>query len=84
MYTGRIDQSLNTESQQKILRTVMKTLQSEEIDSFAGKNMVSMTGYSRSIENISPPVLLGSKKYNVQVAARSNAKEKTYIFIGSH
>lgn len=84
LYTGRIDQSLNTESQQKILRTVMKTLQSEEIDSFAGKNMVSMTGYSRSIENISPPVLLGSKKYNVQVAARSNAKEKkTYIFIGS-
>lgn len=84
LYTGRIDQSLNTESQQKILRTVMKTLKSEEIDSFEDKNIVSMTGYSQSIENISPPVLMGRKKYNIQVAARSNAKEgKTYIYIGS-
>jgi hypothetical protein len=84
LYTGRIDQSLNTESQQKILRTVMKTLHSEEIDCFAGKNLVSITGYSRSMENVSPPVLLGRKKYNIQVAARNIAKEgKTYIYIGS-
>ncbi|MDD2509544.1 MAG: YwmB family TATA-box binding protein [Syntrophomonas sp.] len=84
LFTGRIDHSLSTESQQKILHTVMKTLESEVVESFHEKNIVSMTGYSQSIEKISPPVLMGKKKYNVQVAARSNWKEgKTYIYIGS-
>jgi len=84
LYKGSIDARPDIQGQQDLLKIVMKCLHAETNEVFNDLKMVSMTGFSPTLENNEIiPVKVAGKNCNVQAAIRTNDKEnKSEIYIG--
>jgi hypothetical protein len=84
LYTGTIESLYDNNSQEKLLRNIMKKLDTRTIEVYKDGKVTSMTGYSNSLRGWVQPVDGGKEKYNVQAAIRSNPENRTtWIYLGS-
>ncbi|MEN6460186.1 MAG: YwmB family TATA-box binding protein [Syntrophomonas sp.] len=84
LYTGTIKSLYDYNSQERLLRNIMKKLDTRTIEVYRDGKVTSMTGYSNSLRGWVQPVDGGKEKYNVQAAIRSNPENRTtWIYLGS-
>lgn len=84
LYSGSIGNLYNQKSQVQLLKGVIKGLDAQVIDVYQDDKVVSMTAYSRKLSPYVHPVKASQKKYNLQVAIKSNFKKQiTMVYIGS-
>lgn len=82
-YHGVIEARPDYPGQEKLLEIVMKNLQADIIDVYKDNQIISMTGYSPSIQDNIPPIMVNNEPCNVQAVIKSNNKEvKTNIYLG--
>jgi hypothetical protein len=79
-HTGVINAYIPQAEQENLLNVILKNLKAEPVERFQQKNVVSITGFS----NLDiPTIKCKNKKYNMQVAMRSNINEgKSYVYLG--
>jgi hypothetical protein len=83
-YTGTTSNLYDYNSQEKLLNNIMKNLDAKIIEVYKDGKIISMTGYSNSLQEWVIPVNGGDRKYNVQAAIKSNPKTRTTeIYLGS-
>ena len=83
-YSGEIAQKIDSASQQKILKVIMKNLAAREQKISINNNLISSTGFSPQITNVIPAVTNYDRLYNVEAQIKSDAKlGKTLVYIGS-
>lgn len=84
LYSGTIENLYDYDSQEKMLRNIMKELNAKTIEVYKEGKATSMTGYSKSLQGWAEPLDSGKEEYNVQAAIRSNPKTgTTEIYLGS-
>lgn len=84
LYTGCLDNVIDSKSQEQLLQVVMQNLQAKVTETYQEGNTISLTGYSPVLEKKVSSVEVAGKKYNVQAASRASQYQgKTYIYIGS-
>jgi hypothetical protein len=84
LYTGSIENLYDYNSQERLLRNIMKELDARINEVYKDGKTTSMTGYSKSLQGWVQPLDSGKEKYNVQAAIRSNQEtRKTEIYLGA-
>lgn len=84
LYTGYIDYTITSESQQQLLDLVLKQMDAKRVDTYQQSNTTSITAFSNKLANNVKPVNNGLNKVNLQAAMRSNNIEhRTYIYLGT-
>lgn len=83
-YSGEIAQKIDSESQQKILKVIMKNLDAKEQKISINNNAISSTGFSTKISNVIPVVANYDYLYNVEAQIKGDPKTgKTLVYIGT-
>ncbi|MEN6328030.1 MAG: YwmB family TATA-box binding protein [Syntrophomonas sp.] len=83
-YAGEIAPKIDSISQQKILKVIMKNLDVKEQRTSINNNFISSTGFSPKIKNVIPAVANYDHLYNVEAQIKSDPKAgKTLVYIGS-
>lgn len=84
LYTGEINNIYDITSQKRLLSSVMKELNARKIEEYHDDQVISMTGFSRALGLGIQPVKGMEKRYNLQVAIRSNNQlSTTTVYIGT-
>jgi hypothetical protein len=83
LYTGSIEARLDNKGREELLKVVLKCLKAEVNDTYQQDALISMTGFSSTLQTIITPIKVADNKCNVQGVIRSIHKEdRSEIYLG--
>ncbi|MBO8157985.1 YwmB family TATA-box binding protein [Thermosyntropha sp.] len=83
-YQGELDGIINFESQDELIKVILKNLDAKERNWFKNKKVTSCAAYSSKLKPYINSVQVGVNRCNLQIAITPDEKRnKTYIIIGA-